>query len=349
MLPLRSFLVVALLLATPCLAAEPEQPEKVAPLFTSNETLEVTITAPFEEIMSVRSVDEELPGTITYQDPEAGEVTLDLDIRTRGRYRQQARVCPFAPLRLNFKKTKGTLFAKSNKLKLVTHCRNGVTRYTQAVLKEHLAYRILNTLTDNSFRVRLMHVNYIDSANGKPVESNYAFLIEHRDQLAKRIGLKASDAEKASVDSLDGAYTNLVSVFQFLIANTDFSPIRGTKGERCCHNTNLFGNGEDLLLSIPYDFDMSGLVSAPHGSPDPRFGLRHVRQRLYRGRCENNEHIEATLEVFRNKRAAIEEVITAQEGLTGSVSKTALKFVGGFYKVIDSPRQVNSDLVDGCV
>ena len=60
------------------LAADDEK--ETAPLFTSNDLLEVSIRGPFSTIMRVRSRDEELPATLTYNDPEAGEITLDLEI-----------------------------------------------------------------------------------------------------------------------------------------------------------------------------------------------------------------------------------------------------------------------------
>ena len=71
------------------------------PLFADDELLEVTITAPLSTIMAERPTDEELPGTFSYVNAAGSEVSMDIDIRTRGRYRQQARVCPFAPLRLD--------------------------------------------------------------------------------------------------------------------------------------------------------------------------------------------------------------------------------------------------------
>jgi hypothetical protein len=110
MTPLRTTILLAIFWASLSQAADNDK--KTAPLFTSNDLLEVTIRGPFSTIMRERSRDEDLPGTLTYNDPEAGDVTLELGIRTRGRYRHQSRICPWAPLRLDFKKssTKGTLF-----------------------------------------------------------------------------------------------------------------------------------------------------------------------------------------------------------------------------------------------
>ena len=65
------------------------------------------------------------PAVLTYTDAAGEQVRLELKVRTRGRYRRQRGTCSFPPLRLNFvtKQAKRTVFAKQDKLKLVTHCR----------------------------------------------------------------------------------------------------------------------------------------------------------------------------------------------------------------------------------
>ena len=59
---------------------------------------------------------------------------------------------------------------------------------------------------------------------------NYAFLIEHRDQLGERINLQRNPAESTWIGNLVPEHTNLGSVFQYLIGNTDFSPISAEPG-----------------------------------------------------------------------------------------------------------------------
>lgn len=324
------------------------------PLFADDEMLEVTISAPLSTIMTERPTDEEMPGTFSYVNAEGAEVSLDIDIRTRGRYRQQKRVCPFAPLRLDFKKaqTKDTLFHKTDKLKLVTHCRDRSERYAQGVLKEHLAYRILNTMTDRSFRVRLLRVTYVDTDGKAPERVSYAFLIEHDERMAKRLDMDVSDQRKTTVEALDGRHTNVGSVFQYLIGNTDFSPILGAAGEPCCHNYVLLrpeDEGVGELLAVPYDFDMSGIVHAKHATPNPRFKLRSVRQRLYRGRCANNQHLDETLQAYRDRRPDIDRLVSESQYMTDKIKKDLRNYIDAFYKTIDNPKTVKSRLRDKCL
>ena len=179
---MRQLILLILGLGMSCAHAETDDhDDNTAPLFADHEIVAITITAPFDEIMSSRSLEDELQGTLVYSDAASGQdVTLDIGIRARGKFRRQKDICTFAPLRLNFRKTKGTLFAKSDKMKLVTHCRQRSSSYEQAVVKEYIAYRILNTVTDWSFRARLLRARYVESSSGKEIADTFAVLIEHR-------------------------------------------------------------------------------------------------------------------------------------------------------------------------
>jgi len=352
MTPLRNTLAAALLVTLGFgVSPSPADAGDVAPLFRQNDLIEIRVRAPMRDIMRTRPVDEDIPGTLTYVDPTLGETTLEIGLRTRGKYRRQYDVCPFAPLRLDFKKGQadGTLFEGSDKMKLVTHCRNSAARYSQGVLKEHLAYRILNLVTDASYRVRLLQVTYIDSADDEVYETNFGFLIEHRDQLAERLGLAVNEARYTETDMLDGAHTNIGSVFQYMIGNTDFSPIRGATGETCCHNYELFGDEPGHILSIPYDFDMSGLVDAPYATANPKFRLRSVRVRLYRGRCANDALLDRTLQAFRDQRQNIFNLVSDNPHFTDGSRKKVMRYLEDFYEDIDDPRRVDRDLRRKCV
>ena len=135
---------------------------------------------------------------------------------------------------------------------------------------------------------------------------------------------------------------------QYLIGNTDFSPIKGAPGEPCCHNYVLMGN-DDVKISVPYDFDVTGISSPPHAVPNPRFGLASVKQRLYRGRCTNNEYLEGSFQTYRDKKADIISLVANLEGLSNSERKKTLRYIEDFYKIINSERQVNRRIVKACL
>ena len=317
-------------------------------LFGSDETLKVRIVAPLEVLRKERPEKDYVSGKFVF-DTGNGATELDVGIRTRGNYRRRPDVCVFPPLRLNFKKSqvKGTLFANQDKLKLVTHCGNKSHTYGQAVISEFLAYRILNLMTDISFRVRLLEIQYETPDDGKQFEA-YGILIEHRDALAERIGAAPLRTVKTEVEQLELEYLNLTSVYHFLIGNTDFSPIAGAVRGPCCHNHALFGNEGEPIYSVPYDFDMSGFVDAPYAAPNPKLRLDSVKERLYRGRCVNNDRLPATVNAFLEKREEIEDLISAQPQLATRNRADKLKYVAQFYKTISSERRLQRSVIRKC-
>lgn len=346
-----TFCLLAVTSSLSAVSAGEQKPAKSNPLFADNSLLEVTITAPLSTLMRERSSDSELMGQLTYEDEELGAVVLDAGIRARGRFRRERDVCSFTPLRLNFKKetTRKTLFKRTDKIKLVTHCRDKSDRYSQGVLKEYLAYRILNTMTDKSYRVRLLRVTYVDSDTKKKDRVNFGFLIEPDKDLAKRLGGKVLKIQSTTTGALDGQHTNITSVFQYLIGNTDFSPIAAAEGESCCHNHVLIGRENAPVLSLPYDFDMSGFVNAAYAAPNPRFRIRNVRQRLYRGRCANNEHLDDTLQAYRDRRQDIYQLVSELKHLSDSARKKLIRYINEFYATVDNPKRLESKIRNSCI
>ncbi len=321
------------------------------PLFRSNEILDVRIIAPLTMLRRERPDDEESPGRLQFTN-DAGElIEFDISVRTRGRFRLQKKICSFPPLRLNFKKsqTKNTLFHGQDKVKLVTHCQ-GSSRYKMMVPREFLTYRILNTLTDISFRVRLMRVTYVDTDKKNDEDVRYGFSIEHRDRLAKGLDRPVLEIPKTRVSALNPEYLNLVSMYHYLIGNTDFSPVQGPKGDDCCHNHVLFGVEDQPILSVPYDFDQAGIVNAPHAAPNPQFkSLRSVKERLYRGRCVNNPILEATIAIYTDRQGDILQLINELEALDKKARKKVTAYVNKFYKTLESEKKIASEFVKKCI
>ena len=137
-------------------------------------------------------------------------------------------------------------------------------------------------------------------------------------------------------------------MFQYLLGNTDFSPILGSKGE-CCHNYAMFGTDGGPLLAIPYDFDMSGFVNTPYARPETGLGIDNVRQRLYQGFCVNNNHVEASVAEFLQARDEIYALVAGQKAMDESVRVRLASYMDEFYETIGDPQGVKQDLVDRCI
>ena len=336
----RTTAVVFLLSASLAPAAAPD------PLFAGTDSVEIRIAAALTTLMRERPDDEELDGELSYLDDAGNRVSLGVELRTRGNYRRQERTCPFAPLRLDVRKSEveGTLFDGQDKLKLVTHCRNAL-RYEQAVIREYVTYRMFNTLTDLSYRVRPLTVTYVDTERGNRENTRFGFVIENKERFAARVGLEVLEQEAGHVGSLDPAYASLVAMFQYFAGNTDYSLIRGARDDDCCHNANLLVDGSGTVFAVPYDFDMSGLVDARYATPNPALNLRSNRERLYRGHCAYNDHIDASVDRFLRLRADLYGLIDAQADLTAASRKGMTRSISAGSSTIWMTRVVSSSTI----
>ncbi len=340
------FLLTSLL----CPAAMADDAGDSSPLFNDAETLSITIEGPITTMIKERSNEEYYQGALRFQDADGAEQSLDLQFRTRGNYRRKRSTCRFPPIRLNLKKkqVEGTVFEGQNILKLVTHCRPNSSRYEQYVLNEQLAYKILNLHTPASFRTRLLRVNWVDTDKDNKASEHYGFVIEHRDELAARNSMTYYEQPKASYSQLNKEQAAIGALFEYMIANTDFSMVAAAEGEECCHNGELYDNAANELVFVPYDFDMSGIVDAPYASPNPRFELRGVTSRLYRGRCLFNDDLDAAVELFLTRQDDVMTLVDEQEGLDDRQRRKTRTFVEAFYKTIADPKTVERRMKNKC-
>lgn len=347
-------MTVSIIVALPLLAfaanSSADTPADYDPLFQSHELLELEIVGPITTLTRKRPDDEDLPATANWTEGDGRNIEVSVGLRTRGNYRRDKKNCSFPPVRLNFRTSEldGTVFEKQDKLKLVTHCQDRSDRYEQTVVREYLVYRMLNALTDLSYQARLARITYTDTES-KRHRTTYAILIEHKERFSKRTDLPIVEIPRAAPSELNPAYTNLISMFQYFVANVDFSPIAGAEGENCCHNVNLFGHVGSDLYTVAYDFDITGMVNAPHATPNPRFGLRNVRQRLYRGRCWNNQHIAASIQTFIAAKTALFALVDEEEQLSKSTRKTMNYYVNAFFKIVEDPKAVDKRIIRRCV
>ncbi len=316
------------------------------PLFQDMSTLKVELTAPLSTLVRDRSESEDLRGAFSFREADGTPVELDVQVRARGNFRHKN--CDFPPVTLNFRRSQveGTLFDQQNKLKMVAHCKI-TRRYEQAVLREYLAYRLLNSVTDLSFRVRLLQVTYVDSDGRRGRMVRNAFLIEHKNRLADRIGKEEQEIESAEISTIQPDHLNLASMFQYLIGNFDFSPIAGSNSE-CCHNYAMFGNDVDSLVAIPYDFDFAGIVNAPNAVPNTERGVERVGQRVYQGYCVNNDYVEDSIAQFREARDALYALVANQEELESNIRENIARYMDEFYEVTVDPLKVENRILRNC-
>jgi len=115
-----------------------ESGPKPAKLFSTNDTLTVTITAPWRDLVKDDKNQEPYPAQIEFTDDLNNQQNLPLSVSRRGLTRQ--RVCDFPPIKLYFQKpdVKGTTFRGQKNIKMVTHCKKS-SKYQQYYILEMLA------------------------------------------------------------------------------------------------------------------------------------------------------------------------------------------------------------------
>ncbi len=342
---IRSLILAALLAAGALDAAERK------PLFRNHVALKAVLTAPISQAYAQRHSDVRLyfPGQWSYIDEQGEKQRLQVSIRLRGDFRRD--YCELPPLRLNFKKSevKGTLFSGQDKLKLVAPCQHGIESQ-QNLLLEYLAYRIYEVLTDTSFGTRLIRLSYVDSDDKLKSWTDMAFVLEEERDIGKRLGLDRARVAENRFDELDQPATALAELFQFMISNHDYSVLKGPPGEYCCHNTVIYVDESqaDKRIPVPYDFDMSGLVNTDYSSPPSHLPIRLVRTRFYRGLCQPDEVLEATVAHFLDKKAEILALFDTTPELSRISRNRNVKYIKEFYAVLEDPVLLQEQVRDRC-
>ena len=299
------------------------------------------LAADDSEEPAYQSGDADLEGCIRHRSSHP------LKLKPRGKSRRDDAACKFPPLRLNFPKDapSGTPFSGLDKIKLVTHCgRIGETSsaYATRVELELLAYRVFNRISPTSLRVQPLEVTYVDTEKSGKRSTHAAFLIEPEEWLAKRREMRVAKVASIEREQLEPVQANLAEVFEFLVGNTDFSMIRGPKGDDCCHNVVLLAAPNGAVLPVPYDFDATGIVAAPYARPAEGLGIGNVHQRLYRGYCRPDATLQATLERFREARADIYALFKDDPRLDAATIERTTEYLDEFYEIIDSPENLQA-------
>ena len=340
---MKRFSVICLLFLLVAAIAKAEPP-----LFTADETLALTVSAPMRDLIRSKHRKDEYDAVVSYTDDTGAVTNLDARISARGNARLGS--CDFPPVRLEFNPadTAGTMFEDQKRLKMVTHCERG--NYGKRwVLQEFGIYRAYNAITDFSYSVRRLDMTWRDTESESWEREAPAFFIEDTDALAARFGRDEIRPPEVRTEQYHLVETTKHTLFQYLIANTDFSVKRGPEGEGCCHNARVIaepGSQENWIV-VPYDFDQAGIINTSYSQADRRLGIRRVTTRLYRGFCWQNDALADAITLFNDRR----DVITAAlmpSGISNSRQSRIRRYVDRFYETINDPAELQEELVAKC-
>ena len=307
-------------------------------LFGSDEALEITIKTDLKFLMRNKKADE-------YQE---GEITINNStsrIRLKARENYQREACSFPPIMLNFSMTEfeDKTYEQLTKLKLANSCKMQKT-YEQYILREYMIYKAFNLMTDKSFKVRLLKIDYMDSKDKIPAVTQYGFVLEDQYAMAKRLNGIIIKKEGIRDQSINNDHIILLSIFQFLIGNTDWQVSRSHKLKLL----KLTDVVEAAPYVIPYDFDLTGMVNAEYAIPSPILGIATVRERLYYGKCYPENELKRAIEKFIDKKDAIYESYQNFNLFDKSSLDSSIEYLVSFYDIIEDEKKWKVQFLDKC-
>lgn len=316
---------------------KPDKPGLFDLLVSENEA-EITIVLDWDTLMANVKTNNYYEGEFRFTDLEANERSIPVRIKPRGRFRRMK--CDFPPLKLKFKKDdlKDQGLKKFNEFKLVTHCLDDADVSEELIMREYLTYKLYSQLTPYSLRVQLVKVTYQHEKRKTEKTKRWGILIEDVDDLAKRTNSKIVSRIGIPLDSLHINQEKIVSTFQYMIGNCDWSYLMA-------RNTEFIQLPEGELAPIPYDFDYSGLVNAPYARFDPNLGQTSIRDRVYLGFANSAEEMNGVFSYFRTKKDDLYQVIDSCTHLNRRAKKDIREYLDSFYNVIKDKGQFEASLV----
>lgn len=287
-------------------------------------TLELDLTTLVEN----RMADENYPALLT---TESGK-SFQIKIKPKGKYRRKVAEVP--PLRLKF--TKKALLSEGldtlNEVKLVMPAYDNFLG-DELIMREYLAYRMFEHLTQACVRARLVKLTLRDTHVEKSRKVMYALLVEDNEETAKRLNGYEVEQYGLSADSMIAHQAALVALFEYMIGNTDWDiPMM--------RNVRLIRSSEaGKVLIVPYDFDFSGFVSAPYASPSSESGLVSVRDRYLISNGIERESLRRAAQILRSAQRDLYELCRFRY-ISKETSTELITYLQSFFEKIDKNDDV---------
>ncbi len=305
-------------------------------LFEDEERLNVSLSFDIAAFMRDKPEDEHLDAFIMICTEGADTIAADIKVTARGNFRR--RNCDFPPLMLNFKdaETGYPDIDALKKVKLVSHCMPDAD-YKTYVLREYLAYKIYNIVTDYSFRVRLLNISYYDINHDTLYAVKTGFLLEPVSMLEDRFGMDELEDIRISNDAVEEGVLLELSVFQHIIANSDWLV-------DIMHNLKVFGDEESPgdLIAVPYDFDFTGWVNADYAVVREDMGLEDIRDRAYLGPCRSEQEYRDVLDYYMEKKDIFIDTIKEFKYLESRNRRDLIRYIRSFYRLYRKDKIIDS-------
>ena len=225
-----------------------------------------------------------------------------------------------------------SLMTDFNSFKMVNQCKSSRDN-GEFIFREYMAYKLYNFVSPYSMRVQLISIKYVDTEDKSKPYQLYGFIIEPLKEMARRLGGQEIKRNRATYNHLDRMTYVYMTVFQYMIGNTDWSLSN-------MHNMELIKVPEiTKILPVPYDFDYSGFVDTHYAVPFEELPIKDVRQRLYRGNGCSKEEIEAVYQHFSGLKTGIMDYCSQFEHMDEKAKKPMMRFMEEFFETLEHPKK----------
>ncbi|NRB47819.1 MAG: hypothetical protein HRU41_09090 [Saprospiraceae bacterium] len=317
-------------LSSTALGAATTEEETIFDVLNYAEVVKVDLSYDVRAVDENRRDDSSYPGTLSFRDQQGSKQDWKVNISLRGAFRR-IHCDERPPLRIDFRKEdleeQGLL--PFDDFKLVTYCMGDDIVAKEALVREYLAYKLYNELSDISFRAQLLKINFKDINTGE-TKSQLGFIIEDTAQLRARSNSSKSEEKRIlNKEEFDSYYLQTTALFQYMIGNTDW-------GLTYSKNIKYFRK-DNKVIPVPYDFDFAVIVDAPYAVPrDDNDGDYHYG-RLYRGFKEETQVLQPVIDNFISKKEGLVNVIRNCKQLRPGSRRKMIAYLMSFF---ENPQQI---------
>jgi hypothetical protein len=314
-------------------------------LFSSTTPLNISIRMTIADIKKTKSSSSYVHEKFYYRNNSGIPDSVNVKLRARGNFRFRECHYPPAWIKIDKKEAMGTIFEKNRSVKLVLPCRSAAGN--DHIIREFLCYKLFESVSDFFFHARLLKIDFTEINRKKEKMARLTgILIEDFDDLAKRLNANPEKNIRLHPNLLNDTSAARLYLFEYMISNTDWSTVYQ-------HNTKLILRKPRAFISIPYDFDMSGLVDAPYSVVsqigDQQLPIQHVTQRLYRGFCIPPGVLEYVRQEFISRK---EMLLLIPPKYGAELSPDKLKFINrylnDFFNTLADDKQFKRRITDKC-
>jgi hypothetical protein len=137
---------------------------------------------------------------------------------------------------------------------------------------------------------------------------------------------------------------NPMSVFQFMIGNTDWHVPN-------MHNIKYITLDDKSIPSpipVPYDFDYAGFVNTNYAVPHENIPIENIRERYFMGTCMTDEEISVVVNRFNESKDEIYDIVEQCSALQKFNVTSSISYLNDFYVIINDEKLVKKYLLANC-